>query len=235
MYRNAVFDPTLHLFQQKACLGLWIDALFEVVVVVAEFCIRIHGVRPHECGVDKFRTDALVPDGLGAPHRFVVADCFVHHVPFGNFAFPVPDHVLDVVLEHLEQFLLVVPVVVHPARNLTVPGEGVTTDAHAILLGVLDHFIAVVVIEPSFLRFGRIKLHLVFGNDDVELLLMNLFVIAGKAAAKPLRVQNGADVDSVFIGKGSKGFICGEGVRESFSSFVLLLTLILMSTQCYLR
>ena len=49
-------------------------------------------------------------------------------------------------------------------------------------------------------------------NDDVELLLVNLFVIAGKAAAKPLRVQNGADVDSVFIGKGSKGFICGEGV-----------------------
>ena len=131
---------------------------------------------------------------------------------FGYFAFPVPDHVLDVILEHLEQFLLVVLVVVYPARNLAVPGEGVATDAHAVLLCVTDHLVAIVVIEPSFLRFGRIKLHLIFGNDDVELLLVNLFVIAGKASAEPLRVQNGADVDSVFIGKGSKGFICGEGV-----------------------
>ena len=192
--------------------GFRIDALFEVVVVIAEFCIRVYSVSPYEGGIDEFRTDTLVPHGTGAPLGFVVADGFVHHVPFGDLTFPVADNLFDVVLENGEQFLFVVLVVVYPARNLAVPGEGVATDAHAVLLCVTDHLVAIVVIEPSFLRFGGVELHLVFGNDDVELLFVDLFVIARKASAEPLRVQNRADVDSVFICKGSKGFICGEGV-----------------------
>ena len=186
MYGNAVFDPALHLLEQEPRLGLRADALFQVVVVVAEFRIRVDGVRPYEGGVDEVGADTLVPDGLGTPHRFVVADGFVHHVPFGDFALPVADYVLDVVLEHLEQFLLVVPVVVHPARDLAVPGESVAADAHAVLLGVLDHLVTIAVVEAAFARFGGVELHLVFGDDDVELRLVNLFVVAGKLSAEPL-------------------------------------------------
>ena len=97
--------------------------------------------------------------------------------------------------------------IIQTARELNI-------DAHAVLLCVPDHLVAVVVVEPVFARFGRVELHLVFGNDDVELRLVNLFVLRGKAAAKPLRVQNGADVDVVFIGQRSKGFVCGEGACE---------------------
>jgi len=211
--RNAVLDPAFHLFQQEACFGLRIDTLFEVVIVVAEFRIRVDFVSPHECRVDEFRTDTLVPNRLGAPLWLVVADGFVHHVPFVNLAFPVPNYFLDMVLENSEKFVFLAAVfLVHPARDLTVPGECMATNAHAVCLGVLDHFVAIVVIELAFIRLGGVELHLVFGNDDVELLLVNLFVIAWKAAAEPLRVQNCADVDSVFICKGSKCFVCGEGI-----------------------
>ena len=83
------------------------------------------------------------------------------------------------------------------------PSQSVATDAHAVLLRVLDHLVAVVVVEPVFARFGRVELHLVFGDDNVELCLVNLFVVAGKTATKPLRVQNGADVDAILFGEGS--------------------------------
>ena len=199
MNRNAVCDPALHLFQQEACLGLRVYALFQVVVVVAELRVGVGGVRPHEGGVDKFGADSLVPHGIGTPLGFVVADGLVHHVPFIHLAFPVSDHVVDVVLEHAEKFLFVVLVVVHPVRNLAVPGEGMATDTHAVLLRVLDHLVAVIVVETVFARFGGVEFHLVFGDDNIALCLVNLFVVAWEASAKPLRIQNGADVDVVFI------------------------------------
>ena len=47
-------------------------------------------------------------------------------------------------------------------------------------------------------------------NDNVELLLVNLFVISRKSAAEPLWVQNGTDVDAIFLGQRSESFVCGE-------------------------
>ena len=99
---NVVLFPAFHLFYDKARLGAFAQAPFEGVVVIAEFGIRVGGVCPDECGIQEFGADAFVPDGVRrAPAGVIlVVHGFVHHVPFGDFAFPVPDHVFDVVLEN---------------------------------------------------------------------------------------------------------------------------------------
>ena len=104
---------------------------FEGVIIVTEFRIRVGGVCPDECGVQKFRTDAFVPYGVcGTPTGVVfVIHGFVHHIPFGDLSLPVADNAVNVILKHAEELFLLSAVVAYPAGNLAVPVECMATNA----------------------------------------------------------------------------------------------------------
>ena len=218
-YWNVVLFPTLHLFDNKACLGTFAESPFDGVIVIAKFCIRVGFVRPDKCGVEEFCADAFVPNGIcRTPVCIVVViDGFVHHVPFGDLAFPVSDDFGDVVLEDREQFFFLPAVVVHPVRNLAVPGECMATDAESVSLCVFDHLVAFLEVELVFFGFGRVELHFVFGDDYVELRLVNFFEFRFNSVIEPFTVQDGADKATAFFGKFSNGLVCGVGVHKAYA------------------
>ena len=215
---NSVLFPALHLLHDEARLGTFAQAPFEGVVVVAEFCIRVGLVRPDECGIQEFGADAFVPHGtVGAPAGIVViVHGLVHHVPFGNLALVMPDNLLDVVLEYREQFFLLPAVIAaDPCGNLAVPGEGVAAHAHLVRLRVFDHLVAFCEIEFVLGRFGCVELHLVFGDNHVELRLVDFFEFRLDGVVEPFAVQDGPDEAPAFLGELPDGRFCGKGACES--------------------
>ena len=109
-------------------------------------------------------------------------------------------YLVDKVFEDAEKFLFIA-VAVHPARNLTVPCKSMTTSIHVVLLGVVDHLVAITITESSLATFGSIELHLVFSDDCIELCFVNFFVIGWQSAAKPLRIEDCANVAATFFGQ----------------------------------
>ena len=59
--RNAVLDPALHLIENEPGLGTGANSLFNGIVVIAEFCIRVGSVRPNEGGIQELGTNGFEP------------------------------------------------------------------------------------------------------------------------------------------------------------------------------
>ena len=215
--RNVVCFPALDLFHDKACLGTFAKAPFDGIIVVAELCIRVGFVRPNKCGIQKFCTDAFVPHGVcRTPVGIVIViDGFVHYVPFGDLAFPVADNFGDVVLENGEQLFFLTLIVVHPVCNLAVPGESVSTNAESVCLCVFDHLVALFEVEFVFFGLGGVELHFVFGDDHVELSLVDFFEFRFNIVVEPFAVQNGAEKATALLGELTNGFVSGLGVHET--------------------
>ena len=215
--RNVVCFPALDLFHDKACLGSFAEAPFDGIIVVAELCIRVGFVRPDKCGIQKFCADAFVPNGVcGTPVGIVIViDGFVHHVPFGDLTFPVADNFGDVVLENGEQLFFLALIVVHPVCNLAVPGESVSTNAESVCLCVFDHLVALFEVEIVFFGLCGVKLHFVFGDDHVELSLVNFFEFRFNCVVEPFAIQDGADKAATFLGELTNGFVSGLCVHEA--------------------
>ena len=205
--RNVILLPALDLIHHEASLAALAEAPFDGVVVITKFGIRVGSMSPHESGVEEFGTNRLEPDrAIGTPSMVIIVDSLVHHVPFGDFTLPVPNHIVDMVLKNVKKLFLVANIV-HPAGNLAVPSEGMATNAHLVRLGIGNHLIALGVAELAFVGLRRVKLHFVFSNNRIELCLVDFLELRFDSVIEPFAVQDGPNVTAPFFGQTAERFL----------------------------
>src|SRR3954447_10894569 len=145
-------------------LRLGVVPVLDVVVVVAEPDRRVGRAGGPECHLDPVVARALQ---VRLPAAAVLVERLVDHVPGGQLAFVVGHHPVDVVDHGRAQGAAVHAL--HPARLLTVPGQGVTADLHAVRGRPVVDLVTGGEVELVLVRLGRVRLHLVLGRDHGEL------------------------------------------------------------------
>ena len=108
---------------------------------------------------------------IGISSISIVANSLVHHIPAVNDVLVTRDDSLDVILHAGIELLLGRTFGSHPAADLRVPHQGVTTQLDTVSTGKVGDAVGILPIELAFLRLGGLGLHVVLSGHAVELLL----------------------------------------------------------------
>ena len=171
-----------------------------VVVVVAELCAGIGRAGGAERRFDPVVAGALqvrvAPAAAAA-----VGERLVHHVPGVDLPTEVGGHLGDVVDGGVAQ--VTAGQALCPSGLLGVPQQGVSTYRHALGSGVADDAVTGAVVEPAPLRLGRVRLHLVLGDEAVELAVQHGHV---RVVVELVGPDGGAEVAAFLRRRGTQ---CG--------------------------
>jgi hypothetical protein len=108
---------------------------------------------------------------------------FIDDIPVGATASVPPHDLVDVVLHHRLQRLVVPVPVGHPARQLTVPNERVATQLVPAGRGSVGMLVRAVPVELILVRLDSIPLHGVLGRDGTKVILVVENVALGAVVA----------------------------------------------------
>ncbi len=180
-------------------LRLRVAPVVGVVVVVAELGAGVGGAGRAERRLDPVVAGALQVR-VAARARAAVGERLVHDVPRVDLAAVVRRDLRHVVEHRLAE--RGARHVLHPARLLRVPREGVPADLLATARRPADDLVALGVVEAVLRRLRRVHLHLVLGRDHVELAVRDGRV---RRVGQPAGREGGAEVAAGLGGRGLEG------------------------------
>ena len=73
--------------------------------------------------------------------------------------------------EHFLVYQFALVIIEHPAADLAVPYQCVTTERNSVCTTEVSNLVSVCPVELTFFRFSRLRFHVIFSSDAVVVLL----------------------------------------------------------------